>query len=253
MSALVRYNRLWQGEIARLPDSYRAANALKDEAIERQSLMDSMASGDEKFRTKAQPRVDSLTRRLNEAMRKNPSPSFVRVDHPAPNKWVVTVPLFTDIADSLFVERAREAIEQAWHVRDGDDEFSLVLDLKRVRPADLYPGAEPPALGAHIDVGAHVNRFPPGGTVMTTGGNNTYALGRGIIIGPGTLPRATLVHEFSHMLGFRDSYFRSFEDRGADGFAVLEVILDPDDVLVVPERGVVRRGHFEEVIRELSK
>ncbi len=79
-------------------------------------------------------------------------------------------------------------------------------------------------------------------------GSSAYVLGEEIVLGPGTLSRATLVHEFSHLLGFRDNYFRSFEDAGAGGYRILEVILSPEDVLVVQEIRRVRRGHFEEVV-----
>jgi hypothetical protein len=248
MSALLEYNRLWQGEIYRLRDSYLAANVLKQAAVARQALIDSAAAGDSAFRLRVKPRIDSLTRQVNAAMKKNATPAFVKVEHPSEHRWLVTVPLYTDITDTTFVARARSMIESAWKLHDGADDFSLVLDIRPVSPSQLYAGAEAPPPGSHIDIAGHVARFPADGGVLTTGANTTYVFGRGVIIGPGTLSRATLVHEFSHLLGFRDNYFRSFEDRGADGYAITEVILEPDDVFTVPERGEVRRGHFDGVI-----
>jgi hypothetical protein len=52
------------------------------------------------------------------------------------------------------------------------------------------------------------------------------------------------------MLGFKDGYFRGYRDQGSDGYEVLEVILDPDEVVCAPEHGRVRRQHFEQVLDE---
>jgi hypothetical protein len=185
---------------------------------------------------------------VNDAMKKNPTPAFVKVEKPSDHLWIVTVPMYTDITDTVFVQRARAMIENSWKLHDGEDNFSLKLDIRPVSPAQLYPAAMAPALGSHIDIATHVARFPVDGGVMTTGANTTYVFGRAVIIGPGTLARSTLVHEFSHLLGFTDNYFRAFEDRGTDGYAITEVIFDPDDVVTVPERGAVLRGHFKGVI-----
>ncbi|HUQ98871.1 MAG TPA: hypothetical protein VM166_05400 [Gemmatimonadaceae bacterium] len=248
MSELIQYNRLWQGEIYRLRDSYLAANVLKQAAVARQALIDSAAAGDSTFGFRVKPRIDALTQQVNAGMKKKATPAFVKVEHPSEHRWIVTVPLYTDITDTAFVERARTMIESSWKLRDAQDDFCLALEIRPVTSGQLYAGIAIPIPGTHIDIAAHVARFPADGGVLTTGANTTYVLGRGVIIGPGTLTRATLVHEFSHLLGFRDNYFRAFEDRGPDGYAITEVILEPDDVFTVPERGEVRRGHFDGII-----
>jgi hypothetical protein len=250
---LIQYNRLWQGDIARRPQIYRDAKILQDAALERQALLDSMRLVDEPSRARMGARADSLFSRINVAVKKLPAPDFIRVDHNLDHQWVVSVPVFTDIDDSAFIERARAAIEDEWHVRDGDDDFRVALDVRRVSPADLYPNGDVPLKGAHIDVGAHVARFPPGGVVLTTGGNSTYALGRGIILGPHAIVQGVVVHEFGHMLGFRDGYFRSYQDLGTDGYGVPEVILASEKIVAVPENGRVTREHFEQLIREKSR
>jgi hypothetical protein len=51
-------------------------------------------------------------------------------------------------------------------------------------------------------------------------------------------------------LGFKDGYFRGYREGGADGYEVIEVILDPDEVVSAPEGGRVRRQHFEQVLAE---
>jgi hypothetical protein len=158
--------------------------------------------------------------------------------------------MYTDIVDSTFVENARRAIEDDWHVVDGDNDFSVHLEMRRLSPAQLYGNTPPPEKGAHIDVAAHVKRFPEGAVVLTTGANSIYALGRAIVLGPYAVIKGAVAHEFGHTLGFRDGYFRSFQDLGADGFEILEVILDPESIVASPENGRVRKEHFEAVLEE---
>jgi hypothetical protein len=253
MASLVEYNRLWQSEIARNTPSYKVNNQLKDIAFARQALLDSIANRDENFRLSAQARIASYQGRLDEVLKKAPTPDFIHIDHASEHVWQVHVPMYTDITDSAFVERSREIIESGWHVVDGSDDFSVKLDIRRVPPSELYANTTVPAKGQHIDISAHVQRFPPNGIVFTTGANTTYVLGRAIILGPHAIPRKTLVHEFGHMLGFRDGYFRSFEDLGINGYNVVEAIFDPDDVLTTPENGKASRQHFDLILKEKAR
>jgi hypothetical protein len=57
-----------------------------------------------------------------------------------------------------------------------------------------------------------------------------------------------LAHEFGHILGFRDFYFRGYRDLDADGCLVLEAITDPNDIMGAPGYGPVTRRHFEKII-----
>jgi hypothetical protein len=250
MASTIQYNRLWQSEIARFTQRYKDAKILQDDVLTRQALMDSLSLGGEHPEGNLQARSDSLTRRIAEAIRKSPTPNFVRADHRTAHEWILSVPLYTDIVDSSFVEAARVAIQDGWHVQDGDDDFRVTLDIRRVLPSQLYPNAEVPANGAHIVIPEHVKRFPPDGAVLTTGGNLTYLFGRSIILGPHAIAPAILAHEFGHILGFKDAYFRSAEDSGVDGYKVLEVILGPGDDLGVPQNGSVSRQHFEAILQE---
>ena len=47
-----------------------------------------------------------------------------------------------------------------------------------------------------------------------------------------------------------DGYFRGYRDRGADGYQVLEVVIDLDDIMSAPGYGRVQRRHFEQVLGE---
>ncbi len=138
------------------------------------------------------------------------------------------------------------AIESIWHVRDGDDEFRVDVSFTYISPDDVYrrrPGCErdaggsdcrPPNKGDKIDVGKHVGLFPPGTAVLTTGSNMTYAWGPAIVLGPQDAGPHLLAHEFGHMVGFRDEYFRGYRDLGPDGFQVMEVVAEPDDIMGKP-------------------
>jgi hypothetical protein len=253
IASLIAYNRQWQAQIARAPQFYKEMRDLQDVALARQRILDSLLTGKAGARENLRRRADSLSARLDTALKKLPTPAFVRVSHPTAHKWVVSVPVFTDIADSVFVERFRSAVQDAWHVRDGDDEFMVTLDLHRVPIAALYPKGDAPDVGAHINIADHVARFPPGGVIVTTGGNGIYSTGRSIIVGPHAIAPSALSHEFGHMLGFKDGYFRSYQDGGADGYRVLEVILDSENVIAAPENGRVRRAHFEQVLRDTAQ
>ena len=249
IEAQIQYNRFWQGDVATHAWWYGKLKSLHAVALERERLEDSLPKVDRPLQARLRRRVDSLSRILDDHMKKLPTPRFVRVEV-APHRWVLRVPVYTDIQDSAFVEAFRKAVENGWHVRDGDDDFRVKLEMRRVSPSALYRGSRIPAKGAHIDVEAHAKRFPADGMILTTGANALRATDRTILLSPHATKRSSLVHEFGHMLGFKDGYFRSYEDRGAEGYEIVEVILGPYDVLGAPESGVVRREHFEAVLRE---
>ena len=249
MAGQIQYNRLWQAEVSRNPAFYQKAKALQDAALERQTLRDSLAVVDDRSAYR-RARADSLTRLLDDALRKLPTPDFVRVSHPEAHRWVVTVPVYTDIDDTLFIDRFRVAIEGAWHVHVGPDDYAVALEMHRVTAARLYASAKPPTLGDHINIADHIGRFPPDGAVLTTGANTIYSIGRSILVGPHAVGPSALIHEFGHVLGFKDGYFRSYRDLGPDGYEIIEVILDPESVVAAPEHGRVRREHFEQILAE---
>ena len=84
--------------------------------------------------------------------------------------------------------------------------------------------------------------------MLTTGANFTQLLIRGIIVGPHDIAPNPLAHEFGHIRGFVDRYFRGYRDRGPEGFEVLEVVIDPEDIMSAPGAGRVGRHHFERIL-----
>src|SRR5262249_17506867 len=151
------------------------------------------------------------------------------------HRWIVRVPVFTDVGDVAFVRGVQDAVERVWQVRDGANEFTVKLAVTRVPPGRLYGKQPVPRTGAAVDVHEHLARFPKGGAVLTTGGAITHVTeGWCIVLGPQDVARHVLAHEFGHVLGFRDVYFRGSRDLGADGWEVTEVIADPNDIMGAP-------------------
>lgn len=244
----IEYNRLWQGEIARRQAYYDAQTALHDAVLERQAFLDTLEAGDSTLEPYLRARADSLSSRIHDVTHRASPPEFLRVEHPSPHRWIVRVPVYTDIEDRSFVDAFQSAVENVWRVRDGDDEFSVALEIRRVPVIQIYPDGTRPARGEHIDMWGHIGRFPPGGAVLTTGSNFTYVLNRSIDVGPHDLAPNVLAHEFGHMLGFPDAYFRGYRDRGSEGFEVLEVVIDRDDIMSEPGYGRASRRLFERLL-----
>ncbi|MEI7705381.1 MAG: hypothetical protein WCK73_12380 [Deltaproteobacteria bacterium] len=186
-----------------------------------------------------------------------PSPApFVRLEHPAPRRWVVRLPLETDILDPAFLDAVREGVESRWHVVHGEDEYLLRIDLRRRSPAELHAGTAggPPRPGEAIDTSAHCARFSQGAGKLTTGAGFLHvAPGSCILLGPEAITVHVLAHEVGHLLGFPDVYVRGYRDLGRDGFEVLEIAAVPDDIMGSPGDGPVTRRHFEPLVDVLGK
>jgi hypothetical protein len=244
----IEYNRLWQAEIARNRHGYDVQTSLHDAVFQRQALRDALPYADPVLAPYLRARADELYARIDEATRRLAPPNFVEVEQQGPHRFVVTVQLYTDIEDETFIEGFRSAVERLWHVRSSEEEFDVKVEIRRVSGSQLYPDGGIPARGEHIDLGRHVDRFPAGGAVLTTGGNSTYVLGRAINLGPPEIAPNILAHEFGHILGFVDGYFRGYRDQGLDGFEVLEVVTDPDDIMSAPGEGYVGPHHFQKLL-----
>ncbi len=275
----VQYNRLWQPAIAGDRAGYDRGTHLHDAVLERQAIIDALDATDDaafrkaldtiqnvdRTRSRAQLEPDlrarevALANEIHAVIDQIKPPDFLRVERRSPHLWVVHVPVYTDIDDAAFRSGFQEAVESVWHVRDGDDEFRLELSITYISPEALYrkrtgceTGAEdqcrPPKKGDHIDLAAHAGLFPPNGARLTTGAGITHVINAAIVLGPSDAGPHLLAHEFGHMLGFRDEYFRGYHDLGPDGFQVMEVVAEPDDVMGNPGGGPARRQQFEKLI-----
>jgi hypothetical protein len=279
IDAHIEYNRLWQNNIAANRAFYDRQTRLEGAVVERQSIRDALAASDEAaFRqalaklpaartcdsgkTRGQceellrSREEPLSLEIHDATDEVAPPAFVRVERPTPHRWIVRVPFITDIADRKFLRSFRSAVEETWRVTDGEDDYRVEVSFKRISPRRLYErsAAPPPKAGDAIDLAKHLALFPPGYAVLTTGATTTHVeLPRAIVIGSNEIGPHDLAHEFGHILGFKDVYFRGYRDLGGDGFEVQEVIAEPGDIMGAPGWGPVRKGHFTRLIEALAR
>lgn len=188
------------------------------------------------------------------------------VDSAGVHQHFITVPFYTDISDAQVVEAFQRAIETYWHVRDGENEYRIRLTMRTITAENLYcprngkasaaPAARncaPLARGAHIDLAAHAARFPPGAAVVTSGAESMQIVGsRALVLDTHDQVPRTLAHEFGHILGFPDAYLRGYKDLRADGFSVLELVPDFDDIMASPGVGSVLTRHFTMLLDALQ-
>jgi hypothetical protein len=239
VDADVNYNWLWQGEITRVRPVFDRNSAIMDAILRLRSA-----------------RVASDSALVAEGLASDVS----RVDPPAyvtaerrGDGWLITVPIVTDIQDTAFVAEFKRVIVAGWRARDSVS-YQVALDVRVVPPAELYCAASascaPPARGAQINMGAHIARFPQGAAVLTTGAGSThFEGGRAVVLSPHDAPHHLFVHEFGHVLGFRDAYLRGYRDAGNDGFVVTELVVDARDVMGNSRDGSVNVSHFERLLR----
>ena len=268
----VNYNWLWQAAIARSPASFDRATRLSRALLERQSLRQSLGNErDSAVRATLADliakRSDEIDRGLATDIQRTSPPGFVRFTQQG-STWTITVPIVTDIQDSVFLAAFTSAVEETWRSRaeGGEVAYAVRLDIRTIAPHALYSGAAvttqpprppkppsatcaPPARGAAIDLQAHIARFPPGVAVLTTGAGSTHVTaGRAIVVSPHDASRRMLAHEFGHLLGFRDAYLRGWRDAGADGYVVTELVVDQSDIMGNSKTGVVRASHFTRLL-----
>jgi hypothetical protein len=150
-------------------------------------------------------------------------------------KQDLVITVRTDIADRAWLTRFADAVERRWSVHGA---------RLRILWKNFVPASGRPRRGAAVDETAWVGRFPRG-AVLTTGAAATHALPcRAVVLGPFDLDENVAAHEFGHILGFDDTYFRGFRDLGpGDGVEILEIVPDPADIMAMPETGVVQPGH----------
>jgi hypothetical protein len=206
------------------------------------------------------PRFDQLTKvyelmksdepdtaqAIREVLGKPQVPSYVVIDRSNAGTMIVRVPVYTDIDDSEFLDKAKAAIEELWQADDGDTHYRVEVRFRNV-PVTIERGTR-------IDVRAHAAEFPEDGAVLTSGAQTTHSLvGRYVALAPGDLSTRTIAHEFGHILGFRDGYVRGYRDLGDQGFEILELTSVFDDIMSAPREGHVQAAHFKLLVDTVGR
>lgn len=264
----IQYNRFWQKTIAEDRPRFDRLTKLHDLVIRHQEIRDALGAKTEAEyqqhvrqipeidhslpRSAQEPNLREIEKRMADmihAQNQNIRPArYLKLSHPKPNVWDVTVPVYTDIQDRKFIADAKRAIERLWTIERRENTYRMHVILKSISPLALYKNAKPPKRGEHIDITAHAAKFPKDGGVLTTGANSTYAIpSQYIALGPQPISHNVLAHEFGHLLGFVDGYFRGYHDLGNEGFEVIEVVPDPEDIMCTPGAGRVLPLHYETI------
>ena len=234
IDADAKYNRFWQSEIAATPSRFARGTALHDMVVERGAL-----SGG--------TRAAELDREIHNGMFGFVSPpQFLTA-----TGRTLELPVYTDIQDAAFLARLEGIVEGKWHVFEGADEYRVQIRFHPLAPSAV----ESPALavGAPVDENAHIAKFPLEGAVLTTGAVTTHAIpGRAVVLGSQGIAPTVLAHEFGHLLGLGDGYFRGYRDRGDMGYDVMEIVPDMTDIMCAPGVGHVQKHHFDALIGALN-
>jgi hypothetical protein len=257
--AHVQYNRLWQADIASDRSGYDRETALLSDVVARHGIIDRLNRlhagpatsrlpldaplGIAELTGSLRKREALLSRRIDQAMGKMPSPGFVRLEN-LDSQWIIHVPLLTDIEDREYMTAVKEIIEKTWQLKDGKNSYRVELDVTHLSIDALYVETDKPRPGQRIEIRHHLKRFPSGAPILTTGARSTHVRGYAIVLGPHPIAPHVLAHEFGHILGFRDRYVRGYRNLGKQGFQVMEVVVDPSDIMAATAHGVVRPSHF---------
>ena len=252
----LQYNRFWQKAIVEDKPRFDRETRLHDAVLERETILEKLKraglSSDERGLLIA--REKELLKAIGEERGRLSAPGFLKLKKLDSRSWVIEVAIYTDIRDVDFLSQAKRAIEKAWRLENREAKFRVEVTFKMLSPGALYAPDPPPSEGSHLNIEKHVKRFPADGGTLTTGAGSTHvASGRHIVLGPADISRNVLAHEFGHILGFNDGYFRGYRDLGKEGFEVLEIVPDPADIMANAGAGGVQRLHFEKLVTTLGK
>jgi hypothetical protein len=155
----------------------------------------------------------------------------------------------TDITDDTFLTKFQDAVARYWTGTIDGKDIRVIPRLKKISIKDLYAPMQPPEPGTVIDINAHLRKFKNSSAALTTGAASTYcSTEHACILGPQELTDKTLAHEFGHLLGFTDCYYRGYRSHGHRGFQVLEVESDFTDIMCSISTGKVLPSHLRQLL-----
>ncbi len=235
VASRVRYLESWLPELRRIRDlAERRGDLPLGEKLVLLGNGSSIQQGD-----RTDSASDAVMERLREAFRPKRvlKRLFLPDDLARFRGSTVTLPIATDVADPKFLREFEGAVDTHWNRSPWARNQGIEFRIRWIPvPAD--------AKFAHgiYDLREHIGSFPAGPAVLTTGGLTLHVRDRALILGPDPVDSRTLAHEFGHLLGFEDCYFRTLSSQGPYGEAVLEWSnpIYPDELMCDNTVGVVR-------------
>lgn len=255
IDAHIQYKRLWQTMVADHRAICDRDTALYSLVLEREAIREllswALASRSNKtlgeftwfhalqnipfVENEFRKREMLLARKIDAATAGIDAPEFIRVER-RPGLWIFHVPFHTDIEDHDFLTSLKEKIETVWRLRALENEFRVQVNFTLISAGRLYTHRAIPKPGSKIALDRHLALFPRDGAILTTGALTTHVSGRAIILGPQDISGRVLAHEMGHIWGFRDNYVRGYKDLGKDGFQIMEVVAESDDIMDCTEK-----------------
>jgi len=233
---MIQHNWLWQREVSLRKAKYDASTLVHDAIVERTQLRDEFRNAD----------ADNIagTGGLNPL-------DYVHVEPAGPGLWVVHIPVNTDIEDEMFLQEFKQEVEKRWCINDGEDEYRLQIELRKLPAETLYGGESSdhgliavPQKADQISPLEHCRKFPGDAASLTSGSQQTYVQTECLFVGPEDVKASTLVHEFGHLLGFEDEYVRGYRDLSKDGYEIIEIVPNGEDIMANSSQGGIHRRHF---------
>jgi tetratricopeptide (TPR) repeat protein len=274
LDEMIQHNWLWQSEISLLKTKYDKSTLVHDAIVERMLLLDALSADDDeayeaalleissigptvRLRSDLLKRVEVLDEKISNSSKGLALRSYVQLEQAEPHRWVFLVPVTTDIVNESFLQKFKSAIENRWCFDDGQDQYRVQIDLQRISTAELYQESARgdvlskghiPVEAEQIDLVAHCKKFPAGAAVLSSGAKKTYVSAGCLFVGPEDVKPSSLVHEFGHLLGFADEYVRGFRDLKQDGYEILEILPDSENIMANSRGGTIHRNHFDALV-----
>jgi len=132
-------------------------------------------------------------------------------------KEKIIINIVTDIKNKKFIREFEGAIQTHWNYSPWpkENQVQFKIQWKKIKTNKEF-------LNQMESLNQHLTRFPSNAAGLTTGGLSTFVRKNVLVLGPGKITPRTLAHEFGHLLGFSDCYYRTLSSLNVFGLAILE-------------------------------